>query len=288
MAAGILTPPLKWHGGKQYLAPHLHAIARRVPYTHRVITHGGGLGEMWDWDFDGVSEVVNDVNGWLTNFWQVLRDPAGFERLRRHLEATPFSQPEFEAAREMVGRTPLGPDCGVDPVAAAAWLFTCCRQSLAGRMAAFAPLSRNRTRRRMNEQASAWLTAIAGLPAAHARMARVAILCDDAPKVIRQQDGPATLFYCDPPYVPESRAAPDVYAFEMTVAQHAELLATLAGVRGRFMLSGYENDLYGAAAARHGWRAYRFDLPNNAAGGAAKRRMTEVVWTNFGNAGGVA
>jgi len=42
-----------------------------------------------------------------------------------------------------------------------------CRQSLAGRMDAFAPLSRRRTRRGMNEQCSAWWNAVEGLPAVH-------------------------------------------------------------------------------------------------------------------------
>jgi hypothetical protein len=30
-----------------------------------------------------------------------------------------------------------------------------------------------------------------------------------------------------------------------------------------------------------GWTRHDFDLPNNAAGGAAKRRMMECVWCNF-------
>ena len=40
-----------------------------------------------------------------------------------------------------------------------------CRQSLTGRMDTFAPLSRRRTRRGMNEQCSAWWNAVEGLPA---------------------------------------------------------------------------------------------------------------------------
>ena len=44
-------------------------------------------------------------------------------------------------------------------------------------------------------------------------------------------------------------------------------------------LAGYDNELYASMLA--GWSRHEFDLPNNAAGGAAKRRMTEVVWCNF-------
>jgi hypothetical protein len=45
------------------------------------------------------------------------------------------------------------------------------------------------------------------------------------------------------------------------------------------MLSGYPNDLYDTALA--GWPRHTFALPNNAAGGKEKRRMTEVLWCNF-------
>ncbi|MBC7965234.1 MAG: DNA adenine methylase, partial [Fuerstia sp.] len=34
------------------------------------------------------------------------------------------------------------------------------------------------------------------------------------------------------------------YAFEMTEAQHRELLDVLAGIVGKFMLSGYPGNLY--------------------------------------------
>lgn len=278
-AVATLTPPLKWHGGKQYLAPHIHRIAQRSSYLHRVHTHAGGLGELWDWEADGKSEVVNDVNGWLTNFFDVIRDHALFEQLRRMLDATPFSEAVFLAAKAVIDRSPM--PSGFDPVTSAAWFITCCRQSMAGRMKSFAPLSRNRVRRGMNEQASAWMTAIDGLPEVHARLRRVVILNRDAPDVIRQQDGPRTLFYVDPPYLPATRTSPDVYAHEMTRREHVKVLRSLLKVRGDFILSGYDNRLYRAAERIGGWRREEVDLPNNAAGGDTKRRMTEVLWTNF-------
>jgi DNA adenine methylase len=131
----------------------------------------------------------------------------------------------------------------------------------------------------MNEQASAWLSAVEGLPAVHARLRRVAILCRPALDVIRSQDGPGTLFYCDPPYLPGTRAAPNAYAYEMTEGDHRELLGLLHSLRGKVMLSGYLSALYDEALA--GWTRHAFDLPNNAAGGPTKGRETEVLWCNF-------
>jgi DNA adenine methylase len=89
------------------------------------------------------------------------------------------------------------------------------------------------------------------------------------------------LFYLDPPYLHETRATTSDYAHEMTVDQHTELLNLLGGIRGRFLLSGYRSRLYDEAANAFGWTRHNFELPNNAAGGKKKRRMTECVWTNF-------
>lgn len=266
-----LTPPLKWHGGKHYLAPNI--VAMMPPHVHYVEPYFGGGSVLLAKDPEGVSEVVNDINGGLTNFWVVLQSEEFFRQFYRIAEVTPFSEAEYQRATKLRG---------IDNQVWSAWsFFVRCRQSLAGRMDAFAPLSRNRVRRGMNEQASAWITAVDGLSAVHARLRRVVILSRDALDVIRQQDGPGTLFYLDPPYLPETRSAPDVYAHEMTREQHAELLGLLGAVEGKFLLSGYANELYQSHADRHGWSRHDFDLPNSAAGGKHKRRMTECVWCNL-------
>ncbi len=262
-----LPPPLKWHGGKWYLAPKI--VALMPAHTHYVEAFAGGLSVLLAKKPDGVSEVANDINGQLSNFWRVLQRESTFAELRRMLEAVPFSETEWHAAEAATD----------EPVECAARFFIRCRQSLAGRLNCFAPLSRTRTRRGMNEQASAWLNAIDGLPAVHNRLRRVAVLSRDALEVIRQQDGPDTLFYLDPPYLSETRTADDVYTHEMNTAQHSELLDTIRQCRGNVMLSGYPSAMYDDRLAD--WTRHEFTLPNQAAGGKSKRRMTEVVWCNF-------
>jgi DNA adenine methylase len=273
------TPsPLKWHGGKHYLAPKI--VALMPPHTHYVEPYFGGGSVLLAKDPEGVSEVANDRNRWLTAFWRVLQRPDYFAEFRRRMEATPFSEQEWDTARSYMGD--CGSACWEDPVMAACWFFVACRQSLAGRMEDFAPLTRNRTRRGMNEQASAWMTCVDGLPEVHARVRLVVVLDKDALDVIKDQDGPKTLFYCDPPYLHETRAAKGVYGeYEMRRDGHERLLAALGKIEGKFLLSGYRSFLYDAEAARHGWNRHDFELPNNAAGGKKKRRMKECVWCNF-------
>src|SRR5262249_25708594 len=137
------------------------------------------------------------------------------------------------------------------------------------------------TRRGMCEQASAWLTVMEGLPAVHERLRRVAVLNRDAVGVIRQYDGPHTVYYCDPTYPHGTRAPADVYRPEMNDPPHGELLDTPARIKGKFVLSGYHCERYDRAAARHGWRCVEVELPNHAAGGDTKRRKVECLWRNY-------
>jgi DNA adenine methylase len=131
----------------------------------------------------------------------------------------------------------------------------------------------------MNGNVSEWLSAVDGLPAVHARLRRVLIENKPALEIIRREDGPNTLFYCDPPYLHETRTARDVYEFEMSEQDHKELLHVLLQVKGKVMLSGYANPLYNKLLTD--WRRVDFDMANHAAGGDTKRRMTECVWCNF-------
>lgn len=283
IAPNRISPPLKWHGGKHYLAERIinlmperckrpHAPDASDPgWLHYCEAYFGGGAVLLLNDPTGISEVVNDINGRLTNFWRVLQGEETFARFSRMIEAIPFSEVEWQHAAEYQG--------GDDPIEDAVRFFVHCRQSLAGRMMAFAPLSRTRTRRAMNEQASAWLNAVAGLAEVHARLQRVAILNQDALDVIRRQDGNRTLFYLDPPYLGETRVADEVYAHEMTTKQHEDLLDTICQCKGRVLLSGYRSELYDRRLAD--WNRHEFTLPNQAAGGKEKRRMVEVVWCNF-------
>lgn len=281
--------PLKWHGGKQYLAERIVALMPprcknpNAPepddpgWLHYVEPYFGGGAVLLANDPEGISEVANDLNGDLVNFWRCLANLDLFANFQRIVQTVPFSEEHFRETERF-----LEDKAHEKYVGRAVAFFVHCRQSLAGRMDSFAPLSKSRTRRGMNEQASAWLNAVEGLPAVHARLKRVVILNHDALDVIRQQDGPRTLFYLDPPYVHRTRGPGREYGEnEMTDEQHVKLLNTLEKIKGRFLLSGYRNTLYEPFEEQLRWKRYDFDLPNNAAGGDEKRRMTESVWCNF-------
>ncbi len=280
------TRPLKWHGGKQQLAkciislmpPRVRNSNQPAPddpgWVHYVEPYFGGGGVLFALDPNGISEVVNDLSGELTNFWDALRSPEQFPKLEQWLRNTPFSQTEFERSRQ------VQPDA--DAVVRAGYFFVRNRQSRQGLGRDFATLTRNRTRRGMSDLTSAWLSAIEALPEFHARLQRVVILHGDALKVIRREDGPRTLFYIDPPYLHETRSSIGEYgAFEMTADDHQRLLETLAEREGRFLLSGYRSALYDAFAREHGWERHEKEVDLKSSGKKEKQRRTECVWTNY-------
>lgn len=273
-----MTGPLKWHGGKHYLASKI--VALMPHHAHFVEPYAGGLAVLLAKPCLG-SEVVNDLNTDLTNFWRVLQEEELFARFQRRLEATPFSEIEWrDAGRHLENGDKPQNGLSADSVDRAVRFFVFCRQSMAGRCRDFAPLTRNRIRRGMNEQASAWLSAVEGLPAVHERLKRVVVLSRPALEVIQSQDGPETLLYLDPPYLPECRADQRFWGeLDMPESAHQELLACIQKLQGKVMISAYRSAMYDSALA--GWTRHLFRPPNNASGGPIKSRVTEVVWCNF-------
>jgi DNA adenine methylase len=228
-------------------------------------------------DPEGISEVVNDINGELTNFWHVLADEFHFPEFQRIIQAVPFGQ---EIWKHNCEARPIGE---VDRAVA---FFIRYRQSRQGLGKDFSTLVKNRTRRGMQEQVSAWLSSVEGLPEAHERLKRVAILNDDALKVIKQQDGLRTLFYLDPTYLHEDEDGTPIrvtisdYEHEMTLAQHVDLLETLLDVKGRFLLSGYPSKLYERYAKIGGWVRHEKEIDNKASSKKIKDKETECLWCN--------
>jgi DNA adenine methylase len=112
------------------------------------------------------------------------------------------------------------------------------------------------------------------------------VLNRDALDVIRQQDGPDTLFYLDPPYLLRDAGVGRRLRARDDDGTSTPSYSALAGIKGKFLLSGYRSELYDDAARRCEWNRLDFDLPNHAAGGAEKRRMTECVWCNYDTSAG--
>lgn len=258
-----MRPIIRYFGGKFLLAPW---IISHMP-EHRVYVEPfGGAGSVLMRKPKAYCEVYNDLDDSVVSLFQVLRNEEQAKELRWLLEHTPFCRREFELAR---GYTP-------DPIERARRLII---RSFMG-FGADSAIDRHRsTGFRANSNRS-------GTPPAHdwanyakevdeftKRLRGVVIEHRDAFEVMLAHDGPQTLHYLDPPYLPETRtkARAKNYKFEMTPEEHDGLLDFAKQLQGKVMISGYDSDLYNESLA--GWRK---EVKNTYADGANKR--IECLW----------
>lgn len=159
--------------------------------------------------------------------------------------------------------------------------FICNRMSWAGRMQSFAAITRNRLRGGRNEQVNAWLNCVDGLPEIALRLQDALITCRDADKLIVDLDHKKTLFYIDPPYLLDTRTnkSGGEYEHEMIYEEHQILLEILRNVKGKFLLSCYQNNLYQRYAEKECWNRYEINCVERSSGAGNER--LEIVYANY-------
>lgn len=265
-----MNSPAKRHGGKAYLAKWIISLMpAHARYTECCFGSGAVL---FAKECEGIAEFINDIDGELMNFWSVLKDVELSKEFIRLANLTPFSQVEFQAAKTNSG----------DAVQRALNFFIVNRQSRQALGKDFATPT-IRIRRGLNEQVSAWLSAVEGLPEACERLRRVEIWNCDLIKFIDKLDSYDSLHYIDVPYVHETRTATSAYQFEMSNGQHLKMLQYLnAGMRGKVMISGYPNGLYDTELTRErGWRTVDLEIDNKSSSSAIKEMKIERLWMNY-------
>jgi DNA adenine methylase len=257
-----------WYGGK---FSHLDWLLPLLPECHHYCEPFAGSAAVLFNRPPSPVETYNDLDGEVVNFFRVLRDQS--DDLVRQIGLTPFSREEFSIA------------CAPQPshisdIERARRFFIRARQVRTG-LAQTASLGRwanckNTTRAGMSGVVSRWLGSIESLPGIAGRLLRVQIENRPALELIDLYDDKGTLFYCDPPYVHDSRGDSKAYGYELTDAQHETLAAKLRGIKGRAAVSGYRSDLY--ETLFKGWK--RIDSPIKQTH-SVKQPRQESLWINF-------
>jgi DNA adenine methylase len=257
-----------WYGGK---FSHLDWLLPLLPQTHHYCEpFAGSAAVLLNRDPSPV-ETYNDVDGEVTNFFQVLRTEKA--QLIEAIGLTPFSREEFYVAVNTNGEP-------ISKLERARRFFVRARQTRTG-LAQKASLGRwanckNTTRGGMSGVVSRWLGSVHTLPEIAERLLRVQIENRPADQVIRLYDDRETLFYCDPPYVHSSRGDSKAYGFEMSDGEHRSLALLLRSIRGKAAVSGYRCDLMDDVY--HDWR--RADAPAKHCHSIKKLRQ-EALWMNY-------
>lgn len=258
-----------WYGGK---FSHLQWLLPLLPECHHYCEPFAGSAAVLLNRIPSPIETYNDLDGEVVNFFRSLRDNK--DKLIELIGLTPFSREEFEQA------------CVIDPhldqVERARRFFIRARQVRTG-LAQKASLGRwanciNTSRSGMSGVVSRWLGSIESLPDIAERLLRVQIENRPALEVITLYDSSDTLFYCDPPYVHETRGDCNAYGNEMTNQDHRDLAKLVNNAKGKVALSNYDCPLMDELYPMPKW--LKLVGPEKTIH-STKDMRREVLWTNF-------
>jgi DNA adenine methylase len=278
--------PFRWAGGKGKLAQW---IIEYVPDGHIYVEpFAGAASVFWHLPKPFPVEVLNDLDGDIVNLYRVLQDKTKFEELAHRLIFTPYARAEFVRALQ-IAKAPIATD--IDK----AWAFFVKQNQGFGGMAN-RPGSWGRAltciTNDMADTTSKWRSRLKLLSFWHERLSRVQIDCIDAIECIKYWDTPETVFYIDPPYVPNTRKDRRLYRNEPDLAYHERLVETILAVKGKVLLSCYDHPVY-APLSKAGWHKLVKETACHMAGkirgsklqglGAAKAHVprTETLYLNF-------
>ena len=253
--SGLLS--IRYQGGKSANKPIGRWVASHLPYDrYYVEPFAGMLGVLLQRRPSRI-EIVNDLDGNVTNWWQVVRDNP--TELRRWIELTPIGRRTFQDSREVLYKT----DDKVARAGAFAYLLT---NSFLGTGATFAyPFGQG---------VSPWESLPRRIHPLAARLHNVKLESLDALDMLsRVKDIENAVVYCDPPY--PGTSAPGLNTQKLPAFDHAAMCEILVDAKARVGVSGLDSSEYELP----GWHQTEFDA-NDAKSRDASRRV-EMLWTNY-------
>ena len=266
----IEGPAFRYHGGKYRLAPWV--LQHFPPHRTYVEPYGGAAGVMLQKE-RAYSEVYNDLDGDVVNFFRVCQCPIGRMQLVEVLEATPNAREEIERACEPTDH----------PVERARRMVIRAQMGFGS-----AGATKGRTGFRIDSQREygtaqhLWARYPGTIGPVGDRFTGVLIEDRPALEVMLAHDTPDTLHYVDPPYMHEARkpggGGHRYYRHELEHDDHVALLGVLAQLQGMVVLSGYPTELYDRTLAEWGWTRTSTTARISAGRGGAIRN--EVLWCN--------
>jgi len=272
-----LRPPIPYFGGKPCMTKKLLPL---FPPHKIYVEVFGGVGALLFAKSRSPIEVYNDRDADLVNFMQVLRDHQRFPDFYHRACLSPYSRNAYQFCKDHLNDDP-------DPVERARRFFVLARFSFSGHVDSCG-VCVSESSCGMIQTASAYQSVLGILPRLHERFTSVLIENKDFRTLIHDFDTKDAFFYLDPPYLLETRHSGS-YRYEMTTADHHDLVEILIHLKGKAILSGYQSDLYDSL----GWRKHSWLKSCNAAGRTKSSGLTgegiieklqprtECVWMNY-------
>jgi DNA adenine methylase len=269
----------KWPGSKQN---HLSKLLPLIPQGGQPYCepYAGSLAVLLARE-PAPSEIVNDADYTLVNFYKVIRDKQTFKQLYRLIAQTPYSRAEFARATEILKKhiSTYTPNQLSTPSVELAWaFFVFYNQRMPGRLWLS---SKSWAIDRTSVSVVSFHRFIKRLPKLRQRLKNVYFDCDDALSFIKRWDSPTTVMYIDPPYV----GLGHYYLPSTDVEHHQSLIDIVLSCKSAIVISGYDHHVYDKLV-EYGWQKIQFQTitqMNNVKGTGqrkAKLQRVECVWSN--------
>ena len=237
-----MRSPLNYYGGKNSIADQIVDVVHRSNVGLYVEPFAGGASVLLK-KRPHVSEVLNDWNLAIYTFWLVLQQrPQELKVLAK--ESSLHHEHLFKKARQ-VWKDPNGHNELV-----IAWaVFYLSIFSVNGTFSGFSISKQRGSRTALFEQRITSLESVAE------RIKNCQIINRDALSLIPRFDSPNTVFYFDPPYVGADQGHYKGY----TQKKFSKLLQLLKSLKGKFVLSHYQNKEVEQATQEMGWHTSNFE-----------------------------
>lgn len=242
--------PFSWMGTKVKMRGVLLPIIDSIPRTLYVEPFGGAGGLFFGKKPER-AEVFNDSNELIINAFRTLRNSETREQVLMLLDATPMSRSVYYELEPIMRKYFIGEDYQIEKrrarlgeysnevAIAYAFLYV---QNVGFQGSGF---HRSFGGGSKGEDAANVMNKYAGnrrrLHRYAERLEYVSIECLDAFECIEKYDHSQTLFFVDPPYRCKSSTS---YRLSWNEEQDERLVETLVNLKGSFVLTVYDNEIY--------------------------------------------
>jgi DNA adenine methylase len=257
-----MKTPLSYYGGKQQLA----GIILGLMPPHRLYCEpflGGGA--IFFAKEPAKVEVINDTNGEIVNFYEVLQ--RDYTALEKEVMISLHSRKQHHQA-EVIYQNP-----DMFDRVKRAWAIWVLANSSYGCMlnGGYGYDRTGGNSKKLHNKQSGFTVDYA------ARLQQVQIECCDALRIIRSRDVADAFFYLDPPYVGTDQGYYDGYSQE----DFDRLLGLLETIQGRFLLSSFRNKILEDFTRRNGWSKIEIKKDSSMTNRYAPKIKTEVLTANY-------
>lgn len=181
-------------------------------------------------------EIYNDLDKNVYSLFKVLRDPNSFCEFKGLCDISLYDEATSDDFLERL----KNPNLSLVARAYYFWYVNHTRYN--GNINSGFSIN-NLERRNTSKAISDFLSSVEGLNELHSRLKNVIITNENALTLLTRLDNPGFMFYIDPPYL--NRKSNTKYPVDMSLTEHQRLVEILNHLKyAKYLLSGYENDVY--------------------------------------------